>query len=69
MDDAAPTQFQIRADGTIDPHSAVGILARLHPPAIRNFPIRGTFYVLPPIMWAQRGMAAPQGAPLEEVGQ
>jgi len=53
MDDAAPTQFQIRADGTIDPHSAVGIwhdFTASHP----DFPIRGTFYVLPPIMWAQR---------------
>ena len=52
MDDAAPTQFQIRGDGSIDPHCAVGIwqdFTHSHP----DFPIRGTFYVLPPIMWEQ----------------
>ena len=52
MDDSAPTQFQIRKDGSIDPLCAVGIwkeFAEVHP----DFPVRGTFYVLPPIMWMQ----------------
>lgn len=52
MDDSAPTQFQVDKTGAIDPHCAVGMwhaFAVKHP----DFPVRGTFYVLPPIMWMQ----------------
>jgi len=52
MDDSAPTQFAVDRKGRIDPHCAVGMwraFAKTHP----DFPVRGTFYVLPPIMWDQ----------------
>jgi hypothetical protein len=53
MDDAADSQFQLLDDGSVSPDCAVGIwqsFAADHP----DFPVRGTFYVLPGIMWGQR---------------
>lgn len=52
MDDSAPTQFQVDGKGAIDPNCGVGIwskFAETH----TDFPVKGTFYVLPPIMWMQ----------------
>ncbi|MHB8634908.1 MAG: polysaccharide deacetylase family protein [Fimbriimonadaceae bacterium] len=52
MDDSAPTQFSVNRKGNIDPNCGVGIwrtFALSHP----DFPVRGTFYVLPPVMWGQ----------------
>jgi peptidoglycan/xylan/chitin deacetylase (PgdA/CDA1 family) len=46
FDDARPTQFRYRQNGTIDPDCAVGILEefhRRHP----DWPQRSSFYVLP----------------------
>lgn len=56
MDDAASSQFQLQDDGTVAPDCAVGIWANFaatHP----DFPVRGTFYVLPGVMWGQRKWA------------
>lgn len=53
FDDSDPSQFRILDDGTIDPNCAVGIwkeFAEKHP----DFPIRATFYVLPPTPWGQK---------------
>jgi peptidoglycan/xylan/chitin deacetylase (PgdA/CDA1 family) len=52
FDDSNPSQFQLKDDGTVDPASAVGIwseFAQEHP----DFPVKGTFYVLPDVMWGQ----------------
>ncbi len=53
MDDSATSQFQLLPDGSIDPNTAVGIwsdFAKTHP----DFPVKGTWYVLPGVMWGQR---------------
>ncbi len=52
FDDANPTQFRILTDGKLDPACALGIwktFSEKHP----DFPIRGTFFVLPDTMWGQ----------------
>jgi Polysaccharide deacetylase len=52
FDDANPSQFQLKKDGSVDPNCAVGIwqaFAQKHP----DFPVRATFYVLPKVMWGQ----------------
>lgn len=52
MDDSADTQFHILPNGKIDPNCGVGIwekFAEEHP----DFPVRGTFFVLPTVMWGQ----------------
>ncbi len=57
FDDARDSQFCYRPDGTIDPNCVVGILqgfARQHP----DFPIRATFYVLPPTAFGQPKLRA-----------
>jgi hypothetical protein len=51
-DDSDVTQFRILDDGTIDPNSGVGIwqeFAKEHP----DFPVRASFYILPPTRWGQ----------------
>ena len=53
MDDSADSQFQLQSDGSVAPDCAVGIwetFAATHP----DFPVRGTFYVLPGVMWGQK---------------
>jgi hypothetical protein len=50
FDDSNPTQLQLKKDGTVDPNCAVGIwiaFAKEHP----DFPVHGTFFVLPDSMW------------------
>ncbi len=52
MDDSAPTQLKLNNKGEVDPNCAVGIwsdFAAVHP----DFPVKGTFYVLPVVMWDQ----------------
>lgn len=52
FDDADPTQFRLKPDGSVDPNCAVGIwgtFAQTH----RDFPVKATFYVLP-VMWGQK---------------
>jgi hypothetical protein len=54
FDDSNPSQFRYLPDGRIDPDCAVGIwreFAQKHP----DFPLRGTFYVLPNRMFDQPG--------------
>lgn len=46
FDDACDSQFELRKDGSVDPHCAIGIwqdFAKTHP----EFPLKGTFYILP----------------------
>ncbi len=55
FDDSDPSQFALREDGSVDPECAVGIwleFERDHP----DFPVRATFYVLPPVPWAQKAL-------------
>lgn len=52
FDDSHPSQFRILEDGSVDPDCAVGIwksFAEQHP----DFPVRATFYILPPTPWGQ----------------
>ncbi len=46
FDDARPTQFRYRPDGSLDPDSAVAILETFHREHA-DFPLRATFFVLP----------------------
>jgi hypothetical protein len=67
FDDSNPSQFQMKDDGTVDPNCAIGIwmdFAKTHP----DFPVRGTFYVLPDVMWAQPKMRERKVAMLKELG-
>lgn len=46
FDDSDPSQFLLKSDGSIDPNSMVGIwrsFAKKHP----DFPVKGTFFILP----------------------
>jgi peptidoglycan/xylan/chitin deacetylase (PgdA/CDA1 family) len=52
FDDSNPSQLQLAKDGTVDPNCAVGIwmaFAKEHP----DFPVHGTFFVLPDSMWGR----------------
>lgn len=56
FDDSHPSQFKIRADGSIDPHSMIGVwqsFAKRHP----DFPVKATFFVLPNGPFGQRHWA------------
>jgi peptidoglycan/xylan/chitin deacetylase (PgdA/CDA1 family) len=46
FDDARASQLRYRADGSIDPNCAVGILQAFHQ-AHPDFPLKATFFVLP----------------------
>lgn len=50
FDDARGTQFHYLKDGTIDPNCAVGMLQNFHS-RHPDWPLRGTFYVLPKSAW------------------
>jgi len=50
FDDARGTQFHYLKDGRTDPNCAVGILEAFHA-RHRDWPLRGTFYVLPQSAW------------------
>ena len=50
FDDSQPTQLKLKKDGTVDPECAIGIwmdFAKAHP----DFPVHGTFFVLPDNLW------------------
>jgi peptidoglycan/xylan/chitin deacetylase (PgdA/CDA1 family) len=67
FDDSNPSQFQLLPDGSVDPKSAVGIwkaFAEKHP----DFPVKGTFYVLPDVMWGQSKLVDKKVAMLREWG-
>jgi len=67
FDDSNPSQFQLKDDGTVDPNCAVGIwmdFAKKNP----DFPVRGTFYVLPDVMWSQPKWVEKKVAMLREMG-
>jgi hypothetical protein len=52
IDDSNPSQFRLNEDGSVDPDCAVGIwqeFASTHP----DFPVKGTWYVIPTVMWGQ----------------
>lgn len=52
FDDSHPSQLRFRKDGTVDPNCFVGIwqdFAKTHP----DFPVHGTFFVLPPWPFGQ----------------
>ncbi|MDR3689403.1 MAG: polysaccharide deacetylase family protein [Fimbriimonas sp.] len=52
FDDSNPTQVHFLADGSLDPKCALGVwkdFAETHP----DFPVHGTFFVLPGEMWGQ----------------
>ncbi len=50
FDDARGSQFHYLKDGTVDPNCAVGILEAFHREHA-DWPLRGTFYVLPKSAW------------------
>ncbi len=50
FDDARGTQFHYLKNGQTDPNCAVGILEAFHA-RHRDWPLRGTFYVLPQSAW------------------
>ncbi len=57
FDDSHSSQFSYLPDGRIDPKSAVGIwdsFAKKHP----DFPVKGTFFVLPNGPFVQKGLGA-----------
>ncbi|MCW5941213.1 MAG: polysaccharide deacetylase family protein [Fimbriimonadaceae bacterium] len=67
FDDSHPSQFRLLKDGSVDPDCAVGIwrsFAEKHP----DFPVRATFYVLPPTPWGQPKQLAAKYALLKEWG-
>ena len=53
FDDSNPTQFKFMPDGTIDPNCAIGLwqaFAKDHP----DFPVHGTFFILPDHLWGPK---------------
>ncbi len=56
FDDSNPSQIQLTKTGEVDPRSAVGIwmeFAKTHP----DFPVHGTFFVLPGSLWGKKKQA------------
>lgn len=67
FDDSDPSQFKMLPDGSIDPECAVGIwdaFAKEHP----DFPVRASFYILPPTPWGQSQWVAQKIDWLKEHG-
>ncbi len=57
FDDARRSQFRYRADGTLDPDCAVGLLKSFHE-AHSDFPLKATFFVLPTCPFEEQKSAA-----------
>lgn len=67
FDDSHPSQIRFLADGTLDPECALGIwseFAKEHP----DFPVRATFFILPPTPWGQPRQVAAKFRVLRELG-
>jgi peptidoglycan/xylan/chitin deacetylase (PgdA/CDA1 family) len=67
FDDSDPSQFQLKPDGSIDTSSMVGIwskFAKSHP----DFPVKGTFFVLPNGPWGKAKDAPKKLAYMKEWG-
>lgn len=67
FDDSTPCQFRLLSDGRIDPSCAVGIwldFARTRP----DFPVKATFYVLPPVPFGQKAHVGEKLRRLREWG-
>lgn len=67
FDDSTQSQFNILADGTIDPDCAAGIwkaFEKSHP----DFPVIASFYVLPPAPWGQPKLVGKKMQMLKEWG-
>jgi hypothetical protein len=67
FDDSNPSQFQLLPDGSVDPTCAIGIwqaFAKEHP----DFPVKATFYVLPKVMWTQKGLGMKKVEMLRAMG-
>lgn len=55
FDDSTIGQFRILPDGTVHPHSAVGILKAFHEAHPADWPLRATFWASPsPAGWFDR---------------
>lgn len=57
FDDSYAGQFRYLDDGAIDPDSAVGMLLAMHEKYSNEWPLKGTFYVLPDALFGQRALA------------
>ncbi|MBX3113630.1 MAG: polysaccharide deacetylase family protein [Fimbriimonadaceae bacterium] len=67
FDDSHPSQFALLPDGTIDPNCMIGIwqeFAKKHP----DFPIRGTFFVLPNGPFGQKKLSGTKLGMLKKWG-
>jgi peptidoglycan/xylan/chitin deacetylase (PgdA/CDA1 family) len=67
FDDSNPSQIQLKKDGSVDPNCAVGIwmqFAKTHP----DFPVHGTFFVLPDSLWGKKSQAAAKVKILRDLG-
>jgi peptidoglycan/xylan/chitin deacetylase (PgdA/CDA1 family) len=67
FDDAHPSQFKFKKDGSIDPNCFVAIwqqFAAKHP----DFPVHGTFFILPPWPFGQAKHLKDKVAMLREMG-
>ncbi len=67
FDDSHPSQFKYLKNGDIDPNCAVGIwkaFADKHP----DFPVKGTWFILPSIPWGQKATYKRKLKQLQEWG-
>ncbi|CAN5644020.1 hypothetical protein BH11ARM2_BH11ARM2_11290 [soil metagenome] len=67
FDDSNPSQFKMNPDGSVDPECGIGIwqaFAKEHP----DFPVHGTFFVLPDVMWTQPKFVTQKVKMLEGMG-
>lgn len=56
FDDSDPSQFALKSDGSVDPNCMVGIW-RSFEKKYPDFPVRGTFFILPNGPFGQRKLA------------
>lgn len=57
FDDSDPTQFRLKPDGSIDPNCFVGVWAKFAK-KYPDFPVKGTFFILPNGPFGQSKLAA-----------